>query len=105
VTAGTVKDAAAADIVVLAVIWPDVPKAVEGLGWEGRFVIDPTNDFDPSDLEGRTSSAERLGASNAISRNGNHITIDGEITIKGHIRHGAPPGVPRRTHTRACPSR
>jgi predicted dinucleotide-binding enzyme len=56
VTAGTVKDAAAADIVVLAVMWPDVPQAVKGLEWEGRFVIDPTNDFDPSDLNGRTSS-------------------------------------------------
>jgi predicted dinucleotide-binding enzyme len=56
VSAGTVKDAAAADIVVVAVMWPDVPKAVDGLEWEGRIVIDPTNDFDPSDLDGRTSS-------------------------------------------------
>ena len=32
VSAGTVKDAAAADIVVLAVMWPDVPRAVEGAG-------------------------------------------------------------------------
>jgi predicted dinucleotide-binding enzyme len=55
-TAGTVKDAAAADIVVLAVMWPDVPKAVEGLQWAGRIVIDPTNDFDPSDPDGLTSS-------------------------------------------------
>jgi hypothetical protein len=56
VTAGTVEDAAAADIVVLAVMWPDVPQAVDELAWEGRIVIDPTNDFDPSDLDGRTSS-------------------------------------------------
>ena len=56
VSAGTVPQAAAADIVVLAVMWPDVPQAVEGLEWEGRIVIDPTNDFDPSDLNGRTSS-------------------------------------------------
>jgi predicted dinucleotide-binding enzyme len=56
VSAGTVKDAAAADIVVLAVMWADVPNAVEGLAWEGRILIDPTNDFDPSDLNGRTSS-------------------------------------------------
>jgi 8-hydroxy-5-deazaflavin:NADPH oxidoreductase len=55
-TAGTVKDAAAADIVVIAVMWPDVAEAVEGLEWDGRIVIDPTNDFDPSDLDGRTSS-------------------------------------------------
>jgi hypothetical protein len=56
VSAGTVNEAAAADIVVLAVMWPDVPQAVEGLDWEGRILIDPTNDFDPSDLNGRTSS-------------------------------------------------
>jgi predicted dinucleotide-binding enzyme len=56
VSAGTVPMAAAADIVVLAVMWPDVPQAVDGLDWEGRIVIDPTNDFDPSDLNGRTSS-------------------------------------------------
>jgi 8-hydroxy-5-deazaflavin:NADPH oxidoreductase len=56
VSAGTVKDAAAADIVVVAVMWPDVPQAIEGLDWAGRIVIDPTNDFDPSDLNGRTSS-------------------------------------------------
>jgi 8-hydroxy-5-deazaflavin:NADPH oxidoreductase len=56
VTAATVKDAASAEVVVIAVMWPDVPEAVEGLDWEGRIVIDPTNDFDPSDLNGRTSS-------------------------------------------------
>jgi predicted dinucleotide-binding enzyme len=56
VSAGTVKDAAAADIVVVAVMWPQVPQTVEGLDWGGRIVIDPTNDFDPSDLDGRTSS-------------------------------------------------
>ena len=56
VSAGTVKDAAATDIVVLAVMWLDVSEAIEGLEWEGRIVIDPTNDFDPSDLDGRTSS-------------------------------------------------
>jgi predicted dinucleotide-binding enzyme len=56
VTAGTVKDASAAAIVVLAVPWPQVPKAILGLEWVGRIVIDPTNDFDPSDLDGRTSS-------------------------------------------------
>ena len=56
VSAGTVNDAAAADVVVLAVMWPDVSKAVEGLTWDGQIVIDATNDFDPSDLAGRTSS-------------------------------------------------
>jgi 8-hydroxy-5-deazaflavin:NADPH oxidoreductase len=56
VSAGTVKDASAAGLVVLAVPWPQVSEAVEGLEWDGRIVIDPTNDFDPSDLDGRTSS-------------------------------------------------
>jgi 8-hydroxy-5-deazaflavin:NADPH oxidoreductase len=56
VWAGTVKDAADADIVVVAVMWPQIPQAVEGLDWDGRIVIDPTNDFDPSYLGGRTSS-------------------------------------------------
>jgi predicted dinucleotide-binding enzyme len=56
VSAGTVQDASAADIVVLAVPWSQVSQAVEGLDWDGRIVIDPTNDFDPSDLDGRTSS-------------------------------------------------
>ncbi len=56
VSAGTVTDTAAAEIVVLAVPWPRVSQAVEGLEWDGRIVIDPTNDFDPSDLDGRTSS-------------------------------------------------
>jgi hypothetical protein len=56
VSAGTVAAAAAADVVVLAVMWPDVRLAVHGLEWEGRILIDPTNAFDPSDLGGRTSS-------------------------------------------------
>jgi predicted dinucleotide-binding enzyme len=56
VSAGTVEDAAAADIAVLAVMWRDVPRAVDGLAWEEQILIDPTNDFDPSDLNGRTSS-------------------------------------------------
>jgi predicted dinucleotide-binding enzyme len=56
VSAGTVGQAAAASIVVLAVPWSQVPEAVRGLDWRGQVVIDATNDFDPSDLDGRTSS-------------------------------------------------
>jgi 8-hydroxy-5-deazaflavin:NADPH oxidoreductase len=56
VSAGTVDQASAAGIVVIAVPWDRVPDAVEGLAWNGQIVIDATNDFDPSDLEGRTSS-------------------------------------------------
>jgi 8-hydroxy-5-deazaflavin:NADPH oxidoreductase len=55
-SAGTVDEAAGAGIVVIAVPWPRVPEAVQGLHWDGRVVIDATNDFDPSDLNGRTSS-------------------------------------------------
>ena len=54
--AGTVEAAACADIVVIAVPWPRVGEAVEGLDLDGRIVIDATNDFDPSDLNGSTSS-------------------------------------------------
>jgi 8-hydroxy-5-deazaflavin:NADPH oxidoreductase len=56
VSAGTVEQAAAADIVVLAVPWADVPQAVGEVDWDRQILIDPTNDFDPRDLDGRTSS-------------------------------------------------
>ena len=56
VSAGTVEQASAAAIVVLAVPWGNVRDAVDGLEWNGQVVIDATNDFDPSDLGGRTSS-------------------------------------------------
>jgi predicted dinucleotide-binding enzyme len=56
VSAGTVEQASAATIVVLAVPWGNVRDAVQGLDWNGQVVIDATNDFDPSDLNGRTSS-------------------------------------------------
>jgi 8-hydroxy-5-deazaflavin:NADPH oxidoreductase len=56
VTAGTVEEASSAGIVVLAVPWPRVPEAVKGLKWNGQIVIDGTNDFDATDLDGRTSS-------------------------------------------------
>jgi predicted dinucleotide-binding enzyme len=56
VSAGTVEQAAALGIVVLGVPWPRVPNAVQGLEWYGQCVIDATNDFDPRDLNGRTSS-------------------------------------------------
>ena len=66
VSAGTVEDASAADIVVLAVPWPQVSQAVDGLELDGRIVIDPTNDFDPSDLDGRTFLI--TGANTGIGR-------------------------------------
>jgi predicted dinucleotide-binding enzyme len=56
VSAGTVDEAAAAGIVVIAVPWDRVPESVQGLGWNGQVVIDATNDFAADDLRGRTSS-------------------------------------------------
>lgn len=44
--AGTPKEAAAAELVVLAVGWPRIPDAVAGLPpFDGRIVIDATNQF------------------------------------------------------------
>jgi 8-hydroxy-5-deazaflavin:NADPH oxidoreductase len=60
-SAGTVEAAASADIVVIAVPWPRVREAVEGLAWDGRVVIDATNAFDPGDLNGSTSSQVLAG--------------------------------------------
>ena len=60
--AGTRQEAAQADVVVLAVQWPQVPAALSGLPpWGGRILVDATNPvIDPgfrlADLNGRTSS-------------------------------------------------
>jgi len=44
IKAGTVKEAASADIVLAAVRWVDLEKALGGLpAWNGRIVIDGTN--------------------------------------------------------------
>jgi predicted dinucleotide-binding enzyme len=44
--AGTVEEAAAAELVVLAVGWPQIPGAVADLPpFDGRIVIDATNQF------------------------------------------------------------
>ena len=56
VSAGTVEQASAAPMVVLAVPWGNVRDAVQALEWNDQVVIDATNDFDPSDLGGKTSS-------------------------------------------------
>ena len=57
-SAGTVGEASAAGIVVVAVPWDRVREAVEGLTWNGQVVVDATNNFQPSDLDGRTSSEQ-----------------------------------------------
>jgi predicted dinucleotide-binding enzyme len=45
-TAATPAEAASAELVVLAVSWPDIPTAVGELpDWGGRIVLDTTNQF------------------------------------------------------------
>lgn len=47
IKAGTVAEAAAADIVLVAVRWEDLGQALGGLpAWNGRIVIDGTPEFD-----------------------------------------------------------
>jgi predicted dinucleotide-binding enzyme len=60
-SAGTVEPAARADIVAIAVPWHRVGEAVHGIGWDGRIVIDTTNDSSPGDLNGSTSSEVLAG--------------------------------------------
>jgi 8-hydroxy-5-deazaflavin:NADPH oxidoreductase len=64
VTAGTVKEAAHTPMVLLAVPWTQVPRALSGLpAWQGRILIDATNPLVKegsqlllADLGGRGSS-------------------------------------------------
>lgn len=42
-TAGTREDAVDTDLVILAVNWVDARKAVEGIDWDGRILVDATN--------------------------------------------------------------
>jgi predicted dinucleotide-binding enzyme len=56
VSAGTADEAASAGIVVIAVPFDRVPQAVQGLNWNGRVVIDATNDWAADALQERTSS-------------------------------------------------
>jgi predicted dinucleotide-binding enzyme len=59
--AGTREEAAQADVVFLAVQWPQVASALAGLpAWNGRILIDATNAVGPGfsavDLNGKGSS-------------------------------------------------
>lgn len=62
ISAGTIEEAASADIVLVAVPWSKLPKALAGLpDWNGRIVIDTNNPieaplFKPAELDGRLSS-------------------------------------------------
>ena len=61
--AASVTEAAAADLVLLAVPWPAIPDTLDPLpDWQGRILVDATNPFvtfDPlelADLQGRSAS-------------------------------------------------
>jgi predicted dinucleotide-binding enzyme len=62
ISAGTIEEAAGADMVLVAVPWSKLPKALSGLpNWNGRIVIDANNPieaplFKPAELNGRLSS-------------------------------------------------
>jgi predicted dinucleotide-binding enzyme len=61
VSAGTAGEAAASEMVVIAVPWASVPEAVANQAWDGNIVVDQTNafvfpDMKPADLGGRSSS-------------------------------------------------
>ena len=69
-SAGSKQQAADSEIVILATKWVDAPKALEGIDWRGRILVDGTNahmDAEPdlgtaavarsiAALKGRTSS-------------------------------------------------
>jgi predicted dinucleotide-binding enzyme len=61
VSAGTVGEAAASAMVVIAVPWASVPEAVSNQVWEAKIVVDQTNayllpEMTLADLGGRSSS-------------------------------------------------
>jgi 8-hydroxy-5-deazaflavin:NADPH oxidoreductase len=65
-SAGTVAEAAQADLVILAVGWDQVPEAVHDLPeWNGRIVIDATNQWQ----DFSTGTAVDLGDQTGSERN------------------------------------
>jgi predicted dinucleotide-binding enzyme len=76
VSAGTVEQAAAAPTVVIAVPWDGVPEALRGLEWNGRIVIDATNDFAGTDFEG--SDLDRRTSSELVAG-----LVSGARVVKG----------------------
>jgi len=61
IKAGTVEEAAQAEVVFLSIPWGKVQEVVSGIStWEGKIIIDPSNaiapGFVPADLGGKQSS-------------------------------------------------
>ncbi|GII57343.1 NADP oxidoreductase [Planotetraspora thailandica] len=84
VRAGTREQAAAQDIVFVAVNWSKIPRALAGLpDWNGRIVIDTNNSieapsFQPFELHGKTSSevfADLVPGARVVKAFG-HLTPD-----------------------------
>src|SRR5712672_2135485 len=77
IKAGTVREAASADIVLVAVRWVDLGKALGGLpAWNGRIVIDGTNpvaflDPDSPDAKDPTNPLAAYGIK-AVDLGGKH---------------------------------
>ena len=75
IKAGTVQEAAAADIVLVAVWWADIGKVLSGLpAWNGRIVIDGTNPvefLDPDALKDPINPLAAYGIK-AVDLGGKH---------------------------------
>jgi len=75
IKAGTVQEVAAADVVLVAVRWVDIGKALSGLpAWNGRIVIDGTNPvefLDPDAPQDPTNPLAAYGVK-AVDLGGKH---------------------------------
>ena len=75
IKAGTVQEAAAADVVLVAVRWVDIGKALSGLpAWNGRIAIDGTNPvefLDPGAPQDPTNPLAAYGIK-AVDLGGKH---------------------------------
>lgn len=62
-SAGTVAQAATADMVFLTVMWPDIPAALTDLPpWHGRILVDCTNQFARTDSIEVADLGDRTGS-------------------------------------------
>jgi predicted dinucleotide-binding enzyme len=67
-SADTVKEVALLDLVILAVPWPQVQSALEGLpNWKGRVLVDTTNPFTQYEPELILADLGQTGASEIVA--------------------------------------
>jgi predicted dinucleotide-binding enzyme len=81
-TAGTKKQAAESDVVILATNWTNVPEALKNIDWHGRILIDATNaHMDPKpDI-----SAEGVKRSNAALKGRNSSEMVAELAVGARL--------------------